>query len=100
MYSHAKVPRFDMENMPFVIFGGKRYPESNFYIVNIKTCTYQLLVKTDKYSRGSGFCLALEDGSFDFHFTHTFEDENKIEHEAHHRIQMRNDLLQFLKEHQ
>ena len=69
-----------MEKMPFVMFNG----EEGFYLVSIKTCTYQLLVKTE--AAYSGFCLELEDGSFDFHFTHTFEDENKIEQEAHHRI--------------
>ena len=39
----------------------------------------------------------MEDGSFDFHFTHTFEDEYKITHEAHHRVCIRNDLLKFLE---
>ena len=80
MFNHAKVPQFDMEKMPFVIFND----EGGFYLVNIKTCTVQLLVKTERAN--SGFCLELEDGSFDFHFTHTFTDENKNLQEAHHRV--------------
>ena len=50
MYSHAKVPKFDMETLPFVIF-----QSGNFYLANIKTCTYQLLVKAKSFR--PGFCL-------------------------------------------
>ena len=90
----TKVPQFDMEKLPFFIFMGVE----GFYLANIKTCIYQLLVKT-KFKR-SGFFLELEDGSLDYHFTHRFIDENNIEHEAHHRVCFRNDLLQFLEQHQ
>ena len=43
MYGHAKVPQFDIEKMPFVIFRGA----GGFYLVNIKTCTYQNLVNVE-----------------------------------------------------
>ena len=74
MWNHSKVPLFDMEKMPFVIF----LEVEGICLVNIKTCAVQVLVKTHENSKGSGFCLELKDGSFDFHFTHIVEDENNI----------------------
>ena len=91
-----------MEKLPFVIITN-RTPLFNIYLVNIKTGTIQMLVKVE--SQRPGFCLELEDGSFDYHFTHYHVDDKKIgqdevnQQEAHHRVCIRNDLLDFLKKH-
>ena len=99
MYNTIKVPGFDMEKLPFVIsrMDEEQPGVDGFYLINIKTCTYQLLTEAKTYY--PGFCLKLEDGSFDFHFTHSFTDENNVQQFAHHRVCIRNDLLEFLKEH-
>ena len=94
MGSLTKVPQFDMDKLPFVIFSDGT---TGFFIVNTKTCTFQQLVKAQ--TTGNGFCLELEDGSFDFHFTHFVGDFGKVQHEAHHRVCFRTDLWQFMKEH-
>ena len=52
MLSHTKVINFDMEKLPFVIINDK---VKGFYLFNIKTCTYQMLLKAK--STRQGFCL-------------------------------------------
>ena len=93
MRNHIKVLQFDMVTMPFVIvskFQPNVMDPNGIYLVNIKTGTYQILVKAS--SEKPGFCLSFDDGTFDFHFTHTFE-ESISKEELHHRVCFRTDLI-------
>ena len=94
-----KVPQFDMEKLPFIIAIPEVFDShTEFVLINIKTGTVQKLVKA--IAKTKGFCVSLDDGTFDFHFSHKITDKNDLEkkQEQHHRMCFRKDLIQFLSE--
>ena len=93
MFDLIKVPWFDIESLAFVLF---RTFYDDYYLVNIKTCARpQLLVKAN--TRKPGVFIPSGKDSFEFHFAHVVTDDDKSQHEEHHRLQWTKDMVDYLK---
>ena len=62
-----KVPFFDYEKFPYVIF------DNGHHLLNLQDKSIQILVKADC---ASGFCIQTGDRAFDLHFTSSAEEKD------------------------
>ena len=58
--------------------------QRGFSLINIKEKSMQLLVSARCETQG--FCIALDDYAFDFHFVSHREEEDNALYEYHHRL--------------
>ena len=87
------IPFFNLQELPFVIVLDKK--SGNYYIVNLKTKSVTLFLRAD--SRTQGFCVKTGIDSFDFHTTSMRQEIDHKWYEYHHKQEVRQDLIGFLK---
>ena len=88
------LPFYDAERFPFAMVRGK---ERDFFVVNLKEMTSQVLIRAD-HDQMQGFCVKIGDRAFAFHFcSKMLEEDGKKSYEYHHLLRFTDDAISIME---
>lgn len=92
-------PFYDPEKFPYVIAMGAKMNTmegNDYFILNIKQRSLQLLVKAKHMARPF-CCIRVGENAFDLHFSSMEEEDDKEVYEYHHKLSFKEDVISVMK---